>query len=152
MRVVLHWWRRMPLLSFKFLCYGGTFNATDGPAANQTCVDVGVTEPPGGSEHNSCQLRGSGKCYSDFAWQCQIPQTWAARNNGQNFEPVRRAGRGSFVLCVCNDPPPNFKCTQIQFRSCLKILAKGVSGQDMPGFAERPGILKWFLKLHGDHG
>lgn len=80
----------------QFLSYEGPFQATDGPAAGMTAVDVGVSELTTTPVGHSLQLSGTGHRYSDFAWQAPAANTAGARNTGQTF---------SDPSCVDTTPP-----------------------------------------------
>ncbi len=70
----------------QFLCYEGTFTATNGPANGQTCTDIGVSQSGTNAAGTSLQLQGSGTVYGDFAWNAtSIANTQNAPNTGQTF-------------------------------------------------------------------
>ena len=69
----------------QFLCYEGTFSATNGPALGQTCVDIGVNESSSSHKNDSLQLGGSGCAYSDFTWEAPQRHTRNDVNRNQSF-------------------------------------------------------------------
>lgn len=70
----------------QFLCYEGTFAATNGPANGQTCTNIGVSQPGSNAAGTSLQLQGSGDNYGDFTWNAtSIANTQNAPNTGQTF-------------------------------------------------------------------
>ncbi|HYE15660.1 MAG TPA: hypothetical protein VD968_14545, partial [Pyrinomonadaceae bacterium] len=69
----------------QFLCYEGTFAATNGPANGQTCTDIGVSEDGTEATGNSLQLTGSGDNYGDFTWTGPTAATQNSPNTGQTF-------------------------------------------------------------------
>lgn len=72
----------------QFLCYEGAFEAVDGPAAGQTCVDIGVSEGSSTPIGYSLQLAGTGTLYEDFTWNAQAANTYGQVNGGQSFGGV----------------------------------------------------------------
>ncbi len=69
----------------QFLCYEGTFAAVGGPAAGQTCTDIGVSQAGADPIGNSLFLIGSGTTYEDFTWSGPGDDSPGAVNNGQTF-------------------------------------------------------------------
>jgi predicted ribosomally synthesized peptide with SipW-like signal peptide len=69
----------------KFLSYGGSFTAANGPAAGMMSVDIGVTESSTTPIGYSLQLQGTGNEYSDFTWSSPITSTYNAVNTNQTF-------------------------------------------------------------------
>lgn len=70
----------------QFLCYEGTFAATNGPASGQTCTDIGVSQSGTNPAGTSLQLQGTGTTYGDFRWNAaSIANTKDAPNTGQTF-------------------------------------------------------------------
>lgn len=69
----------------QFLSYEGSFTATDGPAANMTSTDIGVSESSSADAAQSLQLTGSGSDYADFTWQAPATSSFGACNAGQSF-------------------------------------------------------------------
>ena len=70
----------------QFLCYEGTFAATDGPANGLTCTDIGVSQSGTNAAGTSLQLQGSGTTYGNFTWNTtSIANTQNAPNTGQTF-------------------------------------------------------------------
>ncbi|MBA3335069.1 MAG: Ig-like domain-containing protein, partial [Acidobacteria bacterium] len=70
----------------QFLCYEGTFAATDGPANGLTCTDIGVSQSGTNAAGTSLQLQGSGTTYGNFTWNANsIANTQNAPNTGQTF-------------------------------------------------------------------
>lgn len=69
----------------QFLCYEGTFAATNGVASGQTCTDIGVTEPSTSTIGFSLQLQGSGTTYGNFTWAAPSQNTQGTINTGQTF-------------------------------------------------------------------
>ncbi|HEX8458036.1 MAG TPA: lamin tail domain-containing protein [Pyrinomonadaceae bacterium] len=70
----------------QFLCYEGTFTASDGPANGQTCTNIGVSQSGSNAAGTSLQLQGSGTKYGDFTWNAtSIANTKDAPNTGQTF-------------------------------------------------------------------
>jgi len=82
----------------QFLCYEGTFAATNGVASGRTCTDIGVSEDGNNAVNTSLQLQGSGTTYGDFAWAGPITQTRGAVNTGQTF-----GGGGGTPSLTIND-------------------------------------------------
>lgn len=72
----------------QFLSYGGTFTATNGPAAGKTSVDIGVTESSSTPVGASVGLVGSGDEASDFHWAVIGNDTPGGVNAGQSFNGV----------------------------------------------------------------
>ena len=70
----------------QFISYEGAINATDGPAAGSTSVDIGVSEPTDSPVGWSLQLGGDGSAAADFSWQAPQAATRGAVNTGQTFE------------------------------------------------------------------
>lgn len=70
-----------------FLSYGGTFTATNGPAAGMTSVDVGFTQSPSTPVNtNSIRLIGTGSTAAGFTWtKTAIPHSPGVTNEGQTF-------------------------------------------------------------------
>jgi len=76
----------------QFLCYEGTFTATDGPAAGLSCDDIGVQESSGTAVVDSLQLTGTGSHYEDFSWTGPTTSVCRSRSS-QRFSwstPSRR--------------------------------------------------------------
>ena len=69
----------------QFLCYEGTFAATNGAANGQTCTSVGVSETNTTAPGSSLHLVGSGTTYGDFTWAVTTAHTKDAPNTGQAF-------------------------------------------------------------------
>ncbi|HEX8131615.1 MAG TPA: lamin tail domain-containing protein [Pyrinomonadaceae bacterium] len=70
----------------QFLCYEGTFAATNGPASGQTCTDIGVSQSGTNAAGTSLQLQGTGTTYGNFTWNAtSIANTQNAPNTGQTF-------------------------------------------------------------------
>ncbi|MGI8918733.1 MAG: Ig-like domain-containing protein [Pyrinomonadaceae bacterium] len=70
----------------QFLCYEGTFAATDGPANGQTCTSIGVFQDGTNAAGTSLQLQGTGDNYGDFTWNAtSIAHTQNLPNTGQTF-------------------------------------------------------------------
>ncbi|MBC7933340.1 MAG: Ig-like domain-containing protein, partial [Rubrivivax sp.] len=70
----------------QFLCYEGTFAATNGPANGQTCTDIGVSQSGTNAVGTSLQLQGSGTTYGSFTWNAtSIAHTQNQPNTGQTF-------------------------------------------------------------------
>lgn len=65
----------------EFLCYEGTFTATDGPANGQTCVDIGAAES--GSTPTDFSLQKTG-CGENAFWKTAA-STFGAINDGQTL-------------------------------------------------------------------
>jgi len=87
----------------QFLCYEGTFAATNGPASGQTCTDIGVAETGLEAVGNSLQLTGTGTTYEDFTWTGPIANTQNAVNTGQTFT----GGGGDAAPSVSSTIPTN---------------------------------------------
>lgn len=88
----------------QFISYEGSMTATDGEAAGQTSIDIGVAESTSTTIGYSLQLTGSGNKYSDFSWQAPQINTKGLLNNGQSFiggTPVNQAPQASFSH-TCN--------------------------------------------------
>jgi hypothetical protein len=69
----------------QFLCYEGTFTASDGAANGQTCTNIGVSETNSTTPGSSLHLTGTGSKYSDFTWSATTANTKDAVNTGQTF-------------------------------------------------------------------
>ncbi len=69
----------------EFLSYEGSFQATDGAAAGQVAVDIGVEESSSTLLGFSLQRTGSGASASAFAWSGAQADTPGAPNAGQTF-------------------------------------------------------------------
>jgi|CXWL01.1.fsa_nt_gi endonuclease I len=80
----------------QFISYEGAFTATDGPAIGMVSVDIGVSEITTTPVGQSLRLAGTGKQYSDFAWQAPAASTAGQKNTGQTF---------SDPACVDVTPP-----------------------------------------------
>lgn len=85
----------------QFLCYEGTFAATNSTAIGLTCTDIGVTEVGTTPIGQSLQLQGSGTTYGDFTWTGPIANTQNSPNTGQTF------GVGDSAPSVLNTTPAN---------------------------------------------
>jgi predicted extracellular nuclease len=81
----------------QFLCYEGTFAATNGVASGQTCTDIGVAEDGTNAIDTSLQLQGSGTTYGNFTWSVPITQTRGSVNTGQTFTG---AAGGAITLSI----------------------------------------------------
>ncbi|KFL36020.1 hypothetical protein N788_05605 [Arenimonas donghaensis DSM 18148 = HO3-R19] len=71
----------------QFLSYEGQFKAANGPALNQTSVDIGVSEAASTPAGYSLQLKGSGNAYADFSWHAPASSSFGTCNAGQSFPP-----------------------------------------------------------------
>ncbi len=70
----------------QFLCYEGSFTASNGPASGLTCTDIGVSQSGTNAVGTSLQLQGSGTTYGNFTWNAtSIANTQNAPNTGQTF-------------------------------------------------------------------
>ncbi|MBC7931289.1 MAG: Ig-like domain-containing protein [Rubrivivax sp.] len=70
----------------QFLCYEGTFAATNGPANGLTCTDIGVSQSGTNAAGTSLQLQGTGTTAGNFTWNAtSIANTQNAPNTGQTF-------------------------------------------------------------------
>ncbi|HEV2799249.1 MAG TPA: lamin tail domain-containing protein [Pyrinomonadaceae bacterium] len=69
----------------QFLCYEGTFTASDGPANGQACTNIGVSETNSTAPGSSLHLTGTGTKYGDFTWSATTTNTKDAVNTGQTF-------------------------------------------------------------------
>ncbi len=69
----------------QFLCYEGTFTATNGPASGQLCTDIGVAEAGTEALGLTLQLQGSGTTYGNFTWAGPIAHTRNLPNTNQTF-------------------------------------------------------------------
>lgn len=69
----------------QFLSYEGTFIAADGPAAELTSTDIGVTESGATPLGYSLQLTGTGTQYGHFTWTAARVESFGAVNAGQRF-------------------------------------------------------------------
>jgi predicted extracellular nuclease len=70
----------------QFLCYEGTFTASNGPASGQTCTNIGVSQDGNNAAGTSLQLQGSGTTYGNFTWNAtSIAHTQNLPNTGQTF-------------------------------------------------------------------
>lgn len=86
----------------QFLCYGGTFNATNSTASGLGCTDIGVSESAATLVGQSLQLQGTGTTYGDFTWTTTpIANTQNSPNTGQSF------GGGDGAPSVVNTSPAN---------------------------------------------
>jgi hypothetical protein len=72
----------------QFLSYEGSFTAVNGVASGLTSVNIGVSESGSDPIGFSLQLGGTGKVYTDFAWQSALTATSGALNTNQNFVPA----------------------------------------------------------------
>lgn len=72
-------------VAVQFLSYEGQFKAADGPAYNQTSVDIGVSETTSTPAGHSLQLKGSGNAYADFSWHAPSSGSFGTCNAGQSF-------------------------------------------------------------------
>ncbi|MFZ6031409.1 MAG: endonuclease/exonuclease/phosphatase family protein [Chloroflexota bacterium] len=79
----------------QFLCYEGTFVATDGPANGMTCVDIGVAEASSQPVGFSLQLVGTGSAYDDFIWAGPLASTYNNVNAGQTFLVALRLSKSA---------------------------------------------------------
>lgn len=70
----------------QFLSYEGSFQAVGGPADGMSRSDIGVGEAGTAPVGSSLQLSGSGKVYSDFAWQNSSNATPGTFNTDQFFQ------------------------------------------------------------------
>jgi endonuclease I/PKD repeat protein len=77
----------------QFLSYGGSFTASDGPAAGMTSTDIGITESSSTPRRYSLQLRGTGTSYADFTWTGPFSKSDGKVNAGQSFAPAGLAVR-----------------------------------------------------------
>ncbi len=73
------------LISGQFLSYEGTFTGTNGPAAGELSVDVGVEEPSNSPVGYSLQLAGTGIHYDHFSWTDPAPETPGEVNGQQEI-------------------------------------------------------------------
>jgi len=69
----------------EFLSYEGTLNATDGPAAGMTSVNIGVSETSSTPVGYSLQKSGQGVASSDFVWNAPQAETYGQVNTSQSF-------------------------------------------------------------------
>ena len=70
----------------QFLSYEGSFAATNGAAAGQTSVDIGVSETTSTPVGQSLQLIGTGDDYADFTWTGPVAASPGTLNAGQTFQ------------------------------------------------------------------
>lgn len=70
----------------QFLSYEGSFTAVGGPADGLTSTDIGVQETASTPAGSSLQLVGTGTTYEDFTWSGPSPDSFAAVNDGQDFD------------------------------------------------------------------
>jgi len=70
----------------EFICYEGSFAATDGPAGGTMSVDIGVAESGSTPIGDSLQLAGTGAASADFTWQQEAPETPGLPNNNQTLD------------------------------------------------------------------
>lgn len=70
----------------QFISYEGVLTASNGPAAGQTSVDIGVRESDTTPTGESLQLTGTGTVYSAFAWTNARPHSRGSLNTGQGIE------------------------------------------------------------------
>jgi uncharacterized protein len=85
----------------QFLCYEGPATASNGPAAGQTCTDIGVAEGAATPLDNSLQLNGTGTAYANFSWAGPKIATKGCVNAGQTLGGVSGNPAGT-----CAPPPP----------------------------------------------
>ena len=71
----------------EFFSYGGSFTASNGPAAGKTSVDMGVKESGTGSATRSLQRR------SDLKWYGPIPASFGVCNSEVPFAEISFTGR-----------------------------------------------------------
>jgi subtilisin-like proprotein convertase family protein/endonuclease/exonuclease/phosphatase family metal-dependent hydrolase len=78
-----------------FISYGGSFNASNGPAAGMTSLDIGLlqTNSPVGQ---SLQLTGAGTNFYQFAWTGPTAASTGTLNAGQSISPCAGGGAGPF--------------------------------------------------------
>lgn len=70
----------------QFLCYEGTFAATNGPAVGQTCTNIGVSQEPPTAIGLALQLTGTGGAYSAFTWAAASAHSRGLVNVGQTLQ------------------------------------------------------------------
>ncbi|MBP7951832.1 MAG: hypothetical protein KA004_19475, partial [Verrucomicrobiales bacterium] len=81
----------------QLLSYEGVFTASNGVAAGQTSVDIGVAESSTSPAGQSLQLAGAGTLYQQFHWVASQTATPGQINGGQTFGS---GGAFSSVLTV----------------------------------------------------
>ncbi len=69
----------------QFLSYGGTFTATDGPAAGRLSTAITTSETSTTASTHSLQLRGTGTTYAQMTWATPSTSSFGACNTGQTF-------------------------------------------------------------------
>ena len=94
----------------QFLCYEGSFSATNGPANGMLCTDIGVSETGTEPIGNSLRLAGTGSIYEDFSWQPPQTSTAGSVNNGQIFSP---AATSTPTLTPTNTPTSTYTPTPV---------------------------------------
>jgi Big-like domain-containing protein/thrombospondin type 3 repeat protein len=87
----------------QFLCYEGTFTASNLTASGLTCTDIGVSEVNTTPIGQSLQLQGTGTTYGDFTWAAPSANTKNAPNTGQTFT----GGGGDAAPTVSSTIPTN---------------------------------------------
>ncbi len=98
---------------FQFITYEGAFDATDGPAAGMTGVDVGVDEATDAAETSSIMCDGAGtyltNCTQDPGMvndltSCMSSEVLGCTNvDASNYDPNANTDDGS-CLYLCDDP------------------------------------------------
>ncbi len=69
----------------EFFSYEGDLLALSGPAAGQTAIDIGVSEPGSDPVGRSLQRVGTGQRAAEFSWQLPAVESPSAPNAGQTF-------------------------------------------------------------------
>jgi hypothetical protein len=72
----------------EFICYEGVLTATEGPAEDLTCTDIGVFETTSTLVGHSLQLSGIGNKPQLFTWLAPDTATMGMVNNGQTFMDI----------------------------------------------------------------
>ena len=73
----------------QFLSFGGIFSATNGVAKGMTSTNINVIEGESTPIGYSLQLIGTGKTYSDFAWEGPILATPGLPNANQTLPIIK---------------------------------------------------------------
>lgn len=101
----------------QFLCYEGTFAATNGIANGVTCTDIGVSQSGSNAAGTSLQLQGSGTTYGDFTWNAtSLAHTQDLPNTGQTF-----TGGGGDAAPTVNSTTPANAATNVAVNANVMI-------------------------------
>jgi predicted extracellular nuclease len=109
----------------QFLCYEGTFTATNGIANGVACTDVGVSET-NSALGASLQLQGTGTTYGNFTWAATNTtnaNTKGAVNTGQTFTGGSGGGQPSLSISDVTHDEGNSGTTTFTFTVSLSAPA-----------------------------